>query len=89
MTTSDYGSGALLVLYCLCILVIFAVQLGVVYWVYQDARKRGNPNAVLWAVLTFFSTLIGLILYLILGRNQEAPGGPPTGSSDPGATRRY
>jgi hypothetical protein len=90
MTTSDGGDAFGIILYCLCMLVMFAVHFFIIYWVYNDARKRGNPNAVLWAVVTFLSNPLGLILYLILGRNQGAAGGaPPAGPADPGATTRY
>jgi Phospholipase_D-nuclease N-terminal len=37
-------------------------------WVYQDAKKRGNPNAVVWAIGVFLFWILGLPLYL-LSRN--------------------
>ena len=62
-----------------------------------SAKKRGNPNAIIWGIVTFFFTLIGLILYLLIGRNQGTTmGGPPptgpTGPANPGGpstTVRY
>ena len=76
---------------CVCWLIGLVIDLAIVYWVYTDAKKRGNPNAVLWAVLTFFFTLIGLILYLLIGRNQgSAMGGPPpAGPAGPSNTVQY
>src|SRR5436305_1984072 len=55
---------------CFCYLIGLVIDIAITYWVYTDAKKRGNPNAVLWAVVTFFFTLIGLILYVLIGRNQ-------------------
>lgn len=34
-------------------------------WVYVDARERGVPRARLWALLTFISLVVGLVVYLI------------------------
>lgn len=41
------------------------------YWVYTDAEKRNNDNAVLWAlavglftILTFFGGILVLIVYI-------------------------
>jgi hypothetical protein len=89
--TGDDGSGAILgggLFSCICGLIWLAVEIGIAYWVYNDAKKRGNPNAILWAVLTFFFTLLGLILYFLIGRNQgtSAGGTPP---STPGGAARY
>ncbi len=49
--------------------LILAVVLG--YWVYKDATKRGNDNAMLWALvvgiltlLTIVGGLIGLLVYV-------------------------
>ena len=46
-------------------LIGLAIGLALTYYVYTDAKKRGMDNAPLWAILTFFTGLIGLILYLI------------------------
>jgi len=41
------------------------------YWVYNDAQKRGNDNAALWALaiggltfLTFFGGILALVVYI-------------------------
>lgn len=51
------------------VLVVIAALLA--YWVYTDATKRGNDNAVVWALgigiltlLTLIGGLIGLGIYL-------------------------
>lgn len=90
-SAGDEAIGGVIFLFtCLCVLVVLGLHLFIVYWVYKDANKRGNPNAAIWALLTLFSDPLGLILYLLLGRNQGmAGGGPPTGPADPGNTVRY
>jgi amino acid permease len=48
-----------------------------VYFVYNDAKKRNNDNATLWAVATLLGGLVGnifgalliVVLYLIVGRD--------------------
>ena len=47
-------------------LIGLAISIGLTYFVYTDAKKRGMDNAALWAVLTFFTGLIGLIIYLLV-----------------------
>lgn len=51
------------------IALVLAVVLG--YWIYTDATKRGNDNAVLWALvvgiltlLTIVGGLLGLVIYI-------------------------
>jgi hypothetical protein len=41
------------------------------YWVYTDAKKRGNDNAALWAIgvgvltiTTFFGGILALVVYI-------------------------
>jgi hypothetical protein len=95
--TDNGGSGAGLfggLFGCICGLIGLAIEVFILYWVYTDAKKRGNPNAILWVVVTFFLGLIGLILYVLIGRNQGTTmgGPPPTGPAAPGGpsnTVRY
>lgn len=44
---------------------VFIVWILVAYWVYKDAKKRGE-NAILWAILVIFGGLIAIILWFIL-----------------------
>lgn len=46
-------------------LVGLAVTVFVMVWVFKDAKARGDQNAVLWLVLIFFLSWIGLIVYLV------------------------
>ena len=56
-------------------LVVFVAGLAATYWVYSDAKQRGNDNAVLWGLLTLLGFFIGLVpgalvvvIYLVVGR---------------------
>jgi hypothetical protein len=53
------------------------ISIGIAWWIYKDATRRENPQAVLWAVLGFFFNIIGLIIYLI-ARPKGPPGMTPT-----------
>src|SRR5689334_17619002 len=71
---TDDGSGAAaaaaLGINCVCGLIGLAIAAAIAFWIYNDAKKRGNPNAVIWAIVGFFLGLIGLLLYVLIGRNQ-------------------
>ncbi len=73
--TNDTASagffGGLMLIYCVCFIAGFAL-LGVVsYLVYKDAKKNNVDNPILWALLTFFLGLLGVLLYLFVGKNQK------------------
>ncbi|WP_424004621.1 hypothetical protein ACOZ4I_07860 [Haloarcula salina] len=58
-TTGPRRSRLLIVLF---IFVIgLAILVGASYWVYSDAKGRGDDKAVLWGVLTALGFFIGLI----------------------------
>lgn len=51
-------------------------------WVWMDANQRGQ-NGFLWGLLVFFTSVVGLIVYLLLGANGAAttpPAASPQGS---------
>ena len=90
-TSDDEAFAAFFTLFwCCCAIVWLAVVVGSCWWIYSDSQKRGLPNGLLWAILNFFFFPIGILLYLILGRNQTPTGGaPPTGPAGPSTTVRY
>lgn len=52
-------------------LLLLAVPFVLTYWVYTDAKKRGNDNAAPWAlavgvltVMTFFGGILALVVYI-------------------------
>jgi putative membrane protein insertion efficiency factor len=45
--------------------VHFAVMIVCMIFVWKDAKARGDSNAVIWLILTFFLTWIGAIVYFV------------------------
>jgi hypothetical protein len=43
----------------------FALSVLIAVWIYYDARRRGDPSAVPWALLGFMLNVVGWIVYLI------------------------
>lgn len=56
-------------LFWLLLIVLF---LAAVYWVYTDAQKNSEQSAFLCALVVVFGAVLGVLLYLLLGR-EEAP----------------
>jgi hypothetical protein len=50
----------------------------VIYWVYKDAQQNSQHPAFLWAIVVFLAPLLGLLLYVLLGRNDTRPRGRST-----------
>lgn len=46
-------------------IVAVVVNILLLVWVAKDAKSRGMDNAVLWMLLVFFTSLIGLVIYLL------------------------
>ena len=44
--------------------IIFALDIALLVWVARDAKSRGMDNAVMWMILVFFTSVIGLIIYI-------------------------
>jgi len=67
-TTANDTAGAIAGLGCTCIimLVAVAIQAAIAVWVYKDAKARGMDNAVLLTVLTIFTGLLGLLIYILM-----------------------
>ncbi len=45
-------------------LIYLGVKIFIMIWAFKDATARGDTNAVLWPVLIFFMSFIGLVIYL-------------------------
>jgi uncharacterized membrane protein YhaH (DUF805 family) len=52
-------------------LAVLVLDIALLVWVARDAKSRGMDNSVLWMVLVMFTSLLGLIIYL-LSRPQGA-----------------
>lgn len=50
-------------------LLLFAAFIAAVVWTYTDAKKHSEHPAFLWALVVFLAPLLGLLLYVLLGRN--------------------
>ena len=69
--------------------IFLVIWIAVIVWVYRDAKERGLEGA-LWALLVFFTHLLGLIIYLlvrsghpVLARKAPGPSVAPPGSPGP------
>jgi hypothetical protein len=51
---------------CIVMLVSLAIWVFLVVFVYRDAKSRGMDNAVLLTIVTAFTGLLGLIIYLLM-----------------------
>lgn len=51
-------------------LLILVAQIVLIVWTYTDAEKNSTHPAFLWAIVVFFAPLLGLVLYILLGRDQ-------------------
>jgi len=55
------GGIELLIVGLLFFVVSIVILVGATYWVYTDAKERGDDRAVIWALLTALGFFIGLI----------------------------
>lgn len=51
-------------------LLIIVVSIAMIVWTYQDAQKHSSHPPFLWAIVVFLAPLLGIVLYLLLGRDQ-------------------
>src|ERR1700743_913383 len=56
------GTGGLMILLPIALI---ALNIGLLVWVARDAKARGLDSAVLWMALVMFTSVIGLIIYLM------------------------
>ena len=66
-----YGGSMLVYLLCCCFWLVIALVIS--YLVYKDAQKNNVDNPMLWAIVTFFLGLIGVVIYLLVARNNAKP----------------
>lgn len=52
--------------------VMLLVWIGGTVWVLIDARRNSSQSAVLWGLVVFFGAVLGLLLYVLLGRDRVA-----------------
>ena len=51
-------------------LLFTAVYIGMIVWTYGDAQRNSSHPAFRWAIVVFLAPLLGLILYVLLGRDR-------------------
>lgn len=87
-TTTDNDAagavGGIMGLGCTCIFIIamIGIQIAIAIWVYRDAKSRGMENAMLLTILTVFTGILGLIIYLLM-RPKTKVIVPPSGPTPP------
>ncbi|RLF50862.1 MAG: hypothetical protein DRN19_03785 [Thermoplasmata archaeon] len=52
-------------------MIWFIIWLLIGLWAYKDAKSRGDEHAILWFLVVFLLGLIGLIIYLVVGRKER------------------
>ncbi|EMA46467.1 PLDc N-terminal domain-containing protein [Halobiforma nitratireducens] len=58
----------------LLLFVAFTIAyLALVAWTYADAQQNSEHPAFLWTIVVFLAPILGLVLYLILGRGRAGP----------------
>jgi hypothetical protein len=57
-------SGAACAVFLVIGLVYLAVKIFIMVWAFKDAKARGDQNAILWPILIFFLSIVGLVIYL-------------------------
>lgn len=63
-------AGMSLVTFCCIGCVPLLIWLGVTFLIYKDAAKNNVDNPILWALLVFFFSWIGLLLYFLVGKKK-------------------
>lgn len=46
-------------------IVILVLDVLLLVWVARDAKARGLDNGILWMLLVFFTSFVGLVIYLL------------------------
>ncbi|MEY7851421.1 PLDc N-terminal domain-containing protein [Natrarchaeobius sp. A-rgal3] len=61
------GGAGLIGLFALLTLI---VTIALIIWTYIDAQENSSHPAFLWAIVVFFAPILGVVLYLLLGRDR-------------------
>ncbi|MDA0206792.1 MAG: PLDc N-terminal domain-containing protein [Acidobacteria bacterium] len=46
-------------------IVIIAVNIAMIVWVAKDSKARGMENSIVWVLLVFFTSVLGLVIYIL------------------------
>jgi len=61
------------------------IQVGLAIWVGIDANRKGS-NGILWGLLVLFTSVVGLIVYLLVSPNLVRNGASVTAAAPPGSS---
>lgn len=55
---------------------VILITIGLIgtFWVFVDASQNSSQSAVLWGLVALFGGILGILLYLLLGRDGKADG---------------
>jgi hypothetical protein len=67
---------------CACCIPII-IDAVLAYVVYQDAQKYKVENGVLWAIVTFFFNIIGILVYFLAIKPEALKKNSPTSDTLP------
>jgi len=56
--------GVACVFFIITSVIGLAIVIFLMVWTFKDATARGDSNAILWPILSFFFPIIGLVVYL-------------------------
>lgn len=73
-TIALQSAGGVILVWLLFMLMFLAL----VVWTYSDAQQYSSHPAFLWALVVFLAPVLGLVLYLLVGRDATASGGRST-----------
>jgi uncharacterized membrane protein YhaH (DUF805 family) len=62
-------SGGIGIVGILFALLVFVVSIALIVWTYTDAQANSTHPAFLWAIVVFLAPVLGIVLYLLLGRD--------------------
>jgi uncharacterized membrane protein YhaH (DUF805 family) len=48
------------------LVAVVVINIAILVWVARDAKNRGMDGAILWMLLVFFTSFIGLIIYILV-----------------------
>ena len=46
-------------------IIFIAVGIAMVVWVAKDSKARGMENSIVWVLLVFFTSVLGLVIYIL------------------------
>lgn len=73
------SAAGMMLLFMFLVLIVF---LAMVVWTYQDAKHNSTHPPFLWAIVVLFAPVLGIVLYLLVGRDAMGPAGGATHRTD-------